>query len=298
VERNLTMDRAGTPTVGPIATREVRAGGGTTLHACEWGNRHGPSILLIHGWSQSQMCWTHQIQSHLADSFHIVTFDIRGHGMSEKPTQIDLYANAQLWADDVAAVIEQHRLERPVLVGWSYGGFIISDYLRAYGEQAIAGVNLVGGAVMLKPPTFDHLGMGLLANAEDACSSDLTTSIPAVLRFLSACTARPLTPDDWNSAVSWNMIVPAEVRSALISRQIDGDDVLSSLTIPVLVTHGRSDDIVLPSMAEHVAAVCNTAQLSWYDETGHMPFLENEVRFNRELADFAARVNPPNRPTR
>jgi non-heme chloroperoxidase len=93
------------------------------------------------------------------------------------------------------------------------------------------------------------------------------------------------------------MIVPPEIRSALISRQIDGDDVLSRLTIPMLVTHGRCDDIVLPSMAEHVAAVCKTAQLSWYDDTGHMPFLEHEVRFNRELAAFVERVNLPHRPT-
>jgi non-heme chloroperoxidase len=193
MERGLTVDRAGTPSGGPIATHAVRAGGGISLHVREWGNRDGPSILLIHGWSQSQMCWSYQVHSHLANNFHIVTFDNRGHGMSDKPTQIDRYVSAQLWADDIAAIIEQRRLERPVLVGWSYGGFIISDYLRAYGEQAIAGINLVGGAVMLRPPTFDHLGSGLLANAEDACSSDLDASIPAVLRFLRACTARPLT---------------------------------------------------------------------------------------------------------
>ena len=59
----------------------------------------------------------------------------------------------------------------------------------------------------------------------------------------------------------------------------------------MLVTHGRSDDIVLPSMAEHVVTVCKTAQPSWYDGTGHMPFLEDAGRFNRELADFVAGVN-------
>jgi pimeloyl-ACP methyl ester carboxylesterase len=77
----------------------------------------------------------------------------------------------------------------------------------------------------------------------------------------------------------------------LISREINNDDVLSTLTIPVLVTHGRSDDIVLPAMAEHVVAVCKTAQPSWYDGIGHMPFLEDADRFNNELADFVARVN-------
>jgi non-heme chloroperoxidase len=75
----------------------------------------------------------------------------------------------------------------------------------------------------------------------------------------------------------------------LISREIQADDVLSELSVPVLVTHGRSDEIVLPSMAEYVLGVCRTANPSWYDGVGHMPFLEDPVRFNRELADFAAR---------
>lgn len=290
MERGLTAERAGARVGGPLATHEVSGGDGIRLHAREWGNRQGPSILLIHGWSQSQLCWSRQTSSHLADRFHIVTFDNRGHGMSEKPLHSDRYNNPRLWADDIAAIIDRTGLGRPVLVAWSYGGFIVSDYVRAYGTDAIAGINLVGGAVTLRPPKYDYLGAGLLANAEDACSSDLNTSIAAILRFLRAATAQPLAQDDWNTTLCANMVVPPEVRHALISRDLDNDDILSTLAIPVLVTHGRSDDIVLGSMAEHIVTLCATAQPSWYD-TGHMPFLEDADRFNDELAHFAASVN-------
>jgi pimeloyl-ACP methyl ester carboxylesterase len=291
VERSLIIDGTARRDRGPIATHEVSGGDGIRLHACEWGNPLGPSILLIHGWSQSQLCWSRQVSSDLADRFHIVTFDNRGHGMSEKPLLGDRYTNAQLWADDIAAILDRTGLDHAVLVAWSYGGLIASDYVRAYGTDAVAGINLVGGTVTLKPPTFDHLGVGLLGNAEDACSSDLKTSSAAILRFLRAATAQPLPQDDWDTTLCANMVVPPEVRRALISREINNDDVLSTLTIPVLVTHGRSDDIVLPAMAEHVVAVCKTAQPSWYDGIGHMPFLEDADRFNNELADFVARVN-------
>ena len=84
------------------------------------------------------------------------------------------------------------------------------------------------------------------------------------------------------------MVVPPEVRGALFSRELDADDVLSELSVPVLVTHGHDDTIVLPSMAEHVLDVCDTAEASWYDDVGHMPFLEDPVRFDRELAEFVA----------
>src|SRR5947209_11628864 len=89
-----------------------------------------------------------------------VSFDNRGHGMSDKPLNPDAYAEGRLWADDLAVVIETTRLERPVLVASSYGGYIVTDYLRAYGQADIAGINLVGGAVLLRAPNFDHIGAG------------------------------------------------------------------------------------------------------------------------------------------
>ena len=82
------------------------------------------------------------------------------------------------------------------------------------------------------------------------------------------------------------MVVPPGVRGALIAREINGDDVLGRLSVPVLVTHGREDRIVLPSMAEHTLDVCETAVPSWYEGVGHMPFLEDTARFNHELAAF------------
>jgi non-heme chloroperoxidase len=297
VERNRTFNDAPALTAEPVATRTVRGGGGLSLHVREWGNRQGLPIVFIHGWSQSQLCWARQVSGQLAEDFHLVTFDNRGHGMSDKPLDADSYLDPQLWADDLAAVIDQACLDEPVLVGWSYGGFILTDYVRAYGDEGIAGINLVGSAVVLRPPTFDHLGPGLLENAEGACVPDLTTNIAAVQRFLRACSSQALSRDEWSTALCWNMVVPAEVRAALIAREIDADDVLSSVSVPVLVSHGRADMIVLPSMAEHVLGVCKTATPAWYDGVGHMPFLEDPIRFNRELGDFVSRVTSAGEPS-
>ena len=86
------------------------------------------------------------------------------------------------------------------------------------------------------------------------------------------------------------MVVPTEVRGALFAREIDADAVLSRLSVPVLVTHGLADAIVLTSMAEHVIEVCGTARASWYEDVGHLPFLEDSDRFDRELAEFAGHV--------
>jgi non-heme chloroperoxidase len=90
--------------------------------------------------------------------------------------------------------------------------------------------------------------------------------------------------------VCWNVVVPATIRANLAAREIDADDVLRSLKVPLLVTQGREGSVVLPAMAEHVLATCPTAEASWYDGVGHVPHLEEPERFNHELAELTRRV--------
>ena len=132
----------------------------------------------------------------------------------------------------------------------------------------------------------------------DAAASDLATNIAAVQRFLRACTAEPLDEQDTRTALAWNMVVPPSVRGAMISREIDGSAEFAALSVPVLVSHGRDDTIVLPSMAEHVLDACRTAIPAWYEGVGHMPFWERAERFDRELAEFCARVHQSRRRSR
>ena len=60
----------------------------------------------------------------------MVAVDLRGHGMSEMPLEAEQYVDGDKWADDVAAIIDQLTLDKPMVVGWSYGGFVILDYPR------------------------------------------------------------------------------------------------------------------------------------------------------------------------
>ena len=287
---DLAVEPAQAMAIEPVRDYEIRGGGEITLRAHEWGCPDGPAILFVHGWSQCDMCWEAQVHGPLAERFRMVTFDNRGHGMSDKPLDSGCYADGRMWADDLAAVIEQTGLDRPVLVAWSYGGFIVADYVRAYGDAAFAGINLVGGAVLLRPPSFEHIGPGFLENVMGASAPDLRTNIDSIQRFLRSCTARPLPDELWSAALCWNMATPAAVRGALVARDIDDTDVYSRLSVPVLATHGRDDIIVLPSMTEHLLRHCSTAVASWYDGVGHMPFVEAAERFNLELAAFVDRA--------
>lgn len=276
---------------GRTTVHTVRGGGGLRLHVREWGTADGPPILFVHGWSQNHLCWAKQVESALADEFRLVAYDLRGHGMSEAPLGPEHYVEGGLWADDVAAILDTLRLDRTVLVGWSYGSFVISDYIRAHGQGRIGAIDFVEGAVKLGETAFGTLiGPAFLDHFVGATADDLPTSIQAMRSFVRACPARPLPADELELAVCWNVVVPARVRANLAARELDCDDVLRSLEVPLLVTHGREDTVVLPAMAEHVLATCPTAEASWYDGVGHMPHLEEPERFNRELAELTRRA--------
>jgi pimeloyl-ACP methyl ester carboxylesterase len=266
----------------------IQGAGNVNLHVREWGKRDGIPILLIHGWSQSHLCWKKQYESELCDESRIIAMDLRGHGMSDAPLQAEQYVDGDKWADDVEAIIRELALDKPILVGWSYGGFVIGDYLRRHGQKKIAGIHFVAGAVVLGPKAFGSLiGPGFLDHAPTACREDLPASIAAIRRFLRACCVKPIPQDDFELMLASNMVVHPKIRGFLIQRELDFGQVLQNIEIPVLVTQGRCDTVVLPAMSEFIADHCRTAEISWYEGVGHTSFLEEPRRFNQELIQFA-----------
>jgi pimeloyl-ACP methyl ester carboxylesterase len=267
----------------------VRGGGGTKLRVREWGNEKGRPILLIHGWSQNLRCWEMQYDSPVLKGFRLVAFDLRGHGESEAPSKADAYTRGDLWADDIAAIMRVLELKRPVFVGWSYGGFVIADYVRKHSEKQIAGINFVGAAVVLGQKAFGTLiGPGFLENAPGACNPDPATHRAALERLLRAIFVKPIPQKTFDALLDISLMVSPQVRGFLIQRELDYTRLLEQLSVPVLVTHGRADTVVLPAMAEHILNHCKTAKASWYDGVGHAPFVEDAERFNKELARFAS----------
>ena len=265
----------------------VTGAGGVRLYVEETGNPDGRPILFIHGFSQCRLAWRKQLESDLAADFRLVAMDIRGHGRSDKPR--DAYGDSRLWAGDVHAVITTLGLERPLLAGWSYGGYIICDYLRYYGEEAISGIHLVAaGTKMGTEDAQPFRGPDFAAIVPALFSEDAEESIAALRRFLRLCVHAELDERDLYFFLGYNAIVPPYVRRGLFSRSIWNDDLLPRLTKPVLITHGLEDAIILPAAARHHQRLIPHARASFYEGVGHAPFWEDAERFNRELREFAA----------
>jgi pimeloyl-ACP methyl ester carboxylesterase len=261
----------------------VTAPDGVTLAVQESGNPAGPAVVLIHGLLGSHLNWDAQVNSADLRRYRIITYDLRGHGLSGKPTDVDAYRDGRRWADDLAAVIKSSHASHPVLVGWSLGGAVISNYLAAYGDSQIAGAVYVDGVIELKADQ-------IVAHPEvyrDMTSSDLQTHLDGERTFLGLCfhtqpdkamTERLLA----NAAMaSWTM------QSAVQSMTVAASEGLSKTTVPVLLLYGERDALVNTGGAIARAKELDPhVQVKLYANSGHAPFIEEPDRFNRDLAAF------------
>ena len=268
----------------------VRAPDGVKIEAQEWGNPAGSEILFIHGFSQASMSWQRQVEGDLAKEFRLVTYDLRGHGNSDKPLEPEKYKESKAWADEVQAIINAANFKRPVLVGWSYGGHVIADYLKIHGAAGLAGLNYVD-AVTKSDPSF--YGDGLKVQPLMS-SGDLAINIAATRTFLRNCFENQPSQDNFETMLAFNMMVPPKVRANMGGRTLSMDETLKALNLPVLVTHGATDKLALVAAARHTAATIPGAKLSVYDRVGHAPFWEDTARFNAELSAFVRAANTTN----
>ena len=262
---------------------DVRAPDGARLAVYEWGDPAGPPVLLVHGFAQCHLCFAGQIPA-LARHCRVVAYDQRGHGASEQPEDPAAYQGSRLWADDMAAVMAAKRLERPVLVGWSMGGRVTRQYLMVHGDARLGGINFVSSQVIEDPS-----GRGPGAPKPPPEGQTLAEEIDAAIAFVDACYGRKPTEAEFRRVLAYNMRVPGRIRRAIAGWSTPIEPTLAALQrvrVPVLITHGRKDTVVLPRAAEMSLAAMPHARLSWFDDCGHSPFAEDVPRFNDELLAF------------
>ncbi|HEY3750406.1 MAG TPA: alpha/beta hydrolase [Pseudonocardiaceae bacterium] len=281
------------PMLDEVTDRDVVTGGaGVRLAVRTAGPADAPPVVLLHGWAQSSRVWTHQLTGPLAHSYRLIAADLRGHGDSDVPA--DGYDSAEAWAADVSALLGY--AGRPaVLVGWSYGGLVITDYLRCHGTYGLAGLALVGAITEIgRNHPGGRVGPAMRDVLPAALSDDPDIAGPALRSFATGMPDGGRRPSRLATAlVEDSMKVPGWVRAALFARDVDSAAVLAAVDVPTLVLHGRQDTVVPPSAAEYAAGLIPGATLTLLDHVGHLPFAERVDVFDTALADHLNRCFTP-----
>lgn len=147
-------DMAGAGAVGLAGARERRVStGGIELCVVELGETGRPTVVLVHGYPDSKEVWS-EVAERLATRFHVVLYDVRGHGRSTAPQPLRGGFTLEKLTDDFLAVADAVSPDRPVhLVGHDWGsvqGWEFATVARTEGR--IASFTSMSG------PSLDHFG--------------------------------------------------------------------------------------------------------------------------------------------
>ncbi|MFI6407792.1 SDR family oxidoreductase [Streptomyces sp. NPDC050548] len=132
--------------------RWVRTGG-VELCVAELGDASNPTVVLVHGYPDSKEVWS-EVAGRLADRFHVVLYDVRGHGRSSAPQPLRGGFTLEKLTDDFLAVADAVSPDRPVhLVGHDWGSVQAWEFVTvARTKGRIASFTSMSG------PSLDHFG--------------------------------------------------------------------------------------------------------------------------------------------
>ncbi|MFH8793898.1 SDR family oxidoreductase [Streptomyces sp. NPDC017941] len=141
-------------TVDLLGARERRVRtGGVELCVAELGDATRPTVLLVHGYPDSKEVWS-EVAVRLADRFHVVVYDVRGHGGSTAPKPLRGGFTLEKLTDDFLAVADAVSPDEPVhLVGHDWGSVQGWEFVTVERTQGrIASFTSMSG------PSLDHFG--------------------------------------------------------------------------------------------------------------------------------------------
>nr|WP_202418808.1 SDR family oxidoreductase [Streptomyces sp. YIM 132580] len=132
--------------------RRVRTGG-VELCVAELGNGDRPTVVLVHGYPDSKEVWS-EVAARLAEQWHVVLYDVRGHGRSTAPEPLRGGFTLEKLTDDFLAVIDAVSPDRPVhVVGHDWGSVQSWEFVTVgRTEGRIASFTSMSG------PSLDHFG--------------------------------------------------------------------------------------------------------------------------------------------
>lgn len=212
---------------------------------------------------------------------------MRGHGTSGQPERADAYTEGRRWADDLAAVIAGSGARQPVVVGWSLGAAVTTNYLEAYGDAKIAGAVYVGGVIELKPeqivPHPDVYGA--------MASPDLKTHLDGAREFVALCFAKQPDADTFQRLLANAAMASEAMQNAVHRMSVDAPQGQAAMHKPLLLIYGARDALVQAAPSFNRAKALNPDVTGrFYPDSGHAPFLEEADRFNRDLSTFVEAV--------
>ena len=242
----------------------------------------GPPLLLLHGGLCDGRVWRHQLHD-LAAEFTLVAWDAPGCGGSSDPPESFRLPD---YADCLAGFLEAIHVQRPHVLGHSFGGGLA---LELYGRHPGVPRSLVlagayAGWAGSLPEGEVAVRLQLALQMADRLPLDVDPrSVPGL--FSDRMAAQ--TVHDLTTIMSQARPVGTRLMARAFA-EADLRDTLPQVSVPVLLLHGETDQRAPLSVAEALHAAMPRSTLVVLTGLGHESYLEAPQTFNDEVRGFLA----------
>lgn len=228
-----------------------------------------PALIFVHGWACNKSYWKNQTKE-FAKNYKVVALDLTGHGQS---TANRKSYTMQLFGQDVAAVVNQLKLSKVILIGHSMAGAVILEAKKILKDKVIGIIGV---------DTYQVLDVGETEErAEQFLSTFKSNYLGSVEAYLGNLFAEGRDTSFTNSIIRDLQKMPKE-RGIDIFRNILKYNYEKAVreTNPKIIAV-NSDRF--PAKLEKIKKIIPSFELKIVPNTDHFLMLENPTEFNNKL---------------
>ena len=252
----------------------------------EYGTSNKESIVFVHGHGGRLQYFKHQLEG-MQDRYHVIAYDLRGHGASEKSVKnLDMLRLGK----DLHQLIEERKLVKPAIVGWSLGSNVVMAYLMQYGyENVRCVVTIDNSPKMINDEDWKYGAFGNIREALDFWENASGSWEEYAGGFVPVFFGEgPRDEEDYRFV---EKTYPDNTNDTMIpilisNNMIDFRPALKHMSVPYMITYGTRPSFYAPETIMGIAKECVPGcRIEGFDG-GHTAFLQDWQNFNRVLDEF------------
>ncbi len=249
-----------------------------------FGKPENKSIIFIHGFPYDYTMWQNQINA-LKENYYCIAYDVRGLGESYVG---DGQYTMEFYVEDLFSIIEELKLQKPVLCGLSMGGYIA---LRAVERNQ----DLFGALILCdtRPEADDNAGklkrsFNIKMINTEGLKKFVDYFVPTCLADETIEEQKELFSSILNKSYQHN---PIGVKGAIIAimSRTDTSSFLTQIKIPTLILCGSFDKLTPPQVMRSMSEKIPDSEFAIIPRAGHLSPLENPNVANDLIKGFLKR---------
>lgn len=244
---------------------------GLRLHYDETGPEDAPPVVLMHGWGCDHTT-VRSIAAALEHGLRVYNLDLPGHGLSSEPPSA---WGVGEYTDLVEKFCKQLGIDRPIVIGHSYGGRI--------------GLLMASRTPLSKMILVDAAGIKPRRKPKYYIKVYSFKAAKHLLPIILGKKRGAAIIDRWRGkAGSADYRNSSPVMRAVMSRSVNQDlkHVMPLIKAPTLLVWGENDTATPLSDAKYMEKHIPDAGLVAFPDAGHYSFLDNPMGFRAVIREF------------